>query len=120
MADMEDFDPAKLFEPGATIGGTRKHCTDGKRCGMGMSCEHAQVRDESVELISLWVPDGADNAACANWEPRRELCSEGDLFRNRKRHKHNQLRRSNIVRPKAPDLMVSRHIRDGRNIKGDD
>lgn len=103
-------------------GGLRKMCTDHKRCGLGLACEHAQVRNESCEMVSLW---GGQNGTCPNFTPRKELCSESDVFRPRGRKRHNQLSRSNIVssdgKPlKAPDLMTKRHIRDGHNIKGDD
>lgn len=108
---VDEFDPAKLFDDavGARIGGIRKMCTDAKRCGHELSCEHAQLRNEACEMVQLWEPEGADMRVCKNWEPRQELRSEGDLFRNKKRHKHNQLRRSNIITTK-------RHIRDGDDI----
>lgn len=111
MAD--DFDPSLIFgeDPDKLrTSGVRKMCTDAKRCGMGLTCEHAQVRNESCELVPLWVPDGADMKACKNWDPRKELCSENDIFRNKKRHKHNQLRRSN------PLITTKRHIRNGDDI----
>ena len=88
---------------------------------MGLTCEHAQTRNEAAELLPLWIPDGN---SCKNWTPREELHSENDIFRPKGRHKHNQLRRSNVILPdhlkKKPDLLVKRHIKDGRNIKGDD
>lgn len=119
-----DFDPSLIFgEEVPHTRGLRKICTDHKRCGMGLTCEHAQVRNESAELLPLWVPDGADNKACANWEPRKELQSENDIYA-RKRAKHNPLRRSNLIIPehlkRKPDPMTKRHIKDGRNIKGED
>lgn len=105
----EEFDPAGLFDSKARVGGIRKMCTDHKRCGLGISCEHAQVRNEACEMKPMWEPDGADNKSCRNWTPRKELCSEGDIFRG-KGHKHNQLRRSN------PVVTTKRHIRNGDDI----
>jgi hypothetical protein len=118
---MTEFDPEEILGSIGT-GGIRKQCTDLKRCGLGNICEHAQTRNESAELVSLW---GGSTNECPSYTPRKELCSEGDLFRSKKK-RHNQLSRSNIVKrqpgelPTAPDLMVKRHIKDGRNIKGDD
>lgn len=114
---MDDFDPASLLGDNLQLGGIRKQCTDYRRCGLGLACEHAQTRNEASELVGLW--DGNTNA-CGNFTPRRELQSTGDLPRKKPGHKrHNQLARSNpLIKP--PDLMVKRHIKDGRNIKGDD
>lgn len=110
---MVDFDPSLIFgddEP--KIGGIRKQCIDAKRCGLGLVCEHGQVRNESCELVSLWA---GRTGECPNYTPRKELASENDLFRGKTR-KHNQLRGSNL---KPPNLMVKRHIRDGKDINGD-
>lgn len=116
---MADFDPSLLFDDDegpekplnekGKFGGIRKMCTDHKRCGLGLTCEHAQVRNESCELQSLWAPTGNDLSGCGNWMPRKELCSENDIFRGKSR-KHNQLRRSN------PIITTKRHIRDGDDI----
>ena len=116
------FDPEDLVGETGRIGGLRKQCTDAKRCGLGLACEHAQVRDESCELVGLWH---GQYGTCPNFVPRKELASENDIFRPRGRKRHNQLSRSNIIgsngQPlKAPDPMTKRHIKDRRNIKGDD
>lgn len=119
---MDELDINDLIGPSGGIGGIRKMCTDHKRCGLGLACEHGQTRNESCELVSLW---GGQKGTCPNFTPRKELHSENDIFRPKGRKKHNQLSRSNILgadgKPlKAPDPMTRRHIRDGRNIKGDD
>jgi hypothetical protein len=119
---MTDFDPSLIFGEDLTQGGIRKFCTDRKRCGLGIACEHGTERNESCELVSLW---GGSPAECPNFLPRKELNSENDVFRPKGRKRHNQLNRSNpLIDPKSlpapPDLMVSRHIKDGKNIKGED
>ena len=101
-----DFDPSLIFGDDLPhTQGLRRFCTDHKRCGHHLTCEHAQVRNESCKLAEMWDPDGQ---SCKNWEPRKELQSENDKFAN-KRAKHNPLRRSNIITTK-------RHIRDGEDI----
>jgi hypothetical protein len=116
MAD--DLDPDKILEDlkTAPVGGVRKFCTDHKRCGLGNICEFAQTRGESVEMLALW---DHKKDSCHNYNPRKEICDESHIFRS-KTPKHNKLRGRNIIGLKQPDLMVSRHIKDGRNIKGDD
>lgn len=113
------------------LGGLRKLCTDAKRCGLGNLCEHALPRDQSVELISAWT--SRKEGDCENYFPRTELGSLGDVPKNRNRagqSKHNRhapprdkARQGLILPPHLqtpPDLMVKRHIKDGKNIKGDD
>lgn len=113
----EEFDPESILEElkSQPIGGVRKMCTDHKRCGLGNICEFAQSRNEAVELLSLW--DGKTDG-CHNYNPRREICDERHIFRS-KSPRHNKLNRKNLLNLKAPDLMVRRHIKDGRNIKED-
>jgi len=119
---MDKLDPNDLVGETGRIGGVRKHCTDHKRCGLGLACEHAQVRNESCELVGLW---GGQPNTCPNFLPRKELQSEGDIFRPRGRKRHNQLARSNVIgsdgQPlREPDLMTKRHLRNGHNIKDED
>lgn len=113
-----------------TSGGLRKLCTDAKRCGMGSICEHAQHREQSVELISLFKDHGeGSQGGCDNYFPRTELGSVGDVPRNIRRHnahapKAGTEKPSSLILPphlqQPPDLMVSRHIKKGHDIKGDD
>jgi hypothetical protein len=115
LTEMDDLDPDDILADlkGQTIGGVRKFCSDHKRCDLGTICEFAQHRGESVEVVALW--DGKKDS-CENYNPRREICDESNLFRS-KTPRHNKLRGKNLIDIKQPDLMVSRHIKDGRNIK---
>ena len=120
----------------------RKQCVDGKRCGLGMSCELYQTREESAEVVALWKQnENPQHGSCEFWEPRMELATENDAIRRAPRiggQKHNRLQGSNILGkdgkplkvtmpkhlqlqlPEAPDLGVTRHIKNGRDIKKGD
>jgi hypothetical protein len=103
--------------------GLRKFCVDGSRCGLGMSCENHQTRDQTVDVGSYWT--GRQVAGeCDNFIPRTELNGIADMPRRKPGEgKHNKLRRSNLILPphlqQAPDPMVTRHIKDGRDINKD-
>jgi hypothetical protein len=117
-----------LLGPGTS--GIRNRCMDAKRCGLGMLCEHAQSRDQSCNLVSAWT-EPKKHGECDNYHTRTELGSTGDVPRRKPgQSRHNahapdrQRARQAILdaqgRPlKAPDLQVSRHIKNGKDIKDD-
>jgi hypothetical protein len=106
------------------MAGVRVFCVDRRKCGLGLSCEHGTEREETCKLESLWDPGDPPTAnTCHNWEPRKELKSDLDISRVPKiggRRRSNRLTRSNLILPQPPDLQVSRHIKEGRDIKEDD
>jgi hypothetical protein len=118
-----------LLGPGTS--GIRKLCMDHKRCGLGMLCEHAQNRGVSCDLVSAWS-EPKKHGECDNYFPRTELGSTGDVPRKRagtprtNQHAPDRQRARQAIldaqgRPmQPPDLQVSRHIKKGKDIKGDD
>jgi hypothetical protein len=126
-------------------GGLRKKCIDNKRCGLGMICEHAQHRGQSVQVGSFWTAP-QKSGECENYFPRTELGSTGDVPRRKAgQSRHNEhapdrereraklltgdnrqtqgAKPSLILPPHLqtpPDLGVTRHIKHGKDIKGDD
>lgn len=94
-------------------------------CGMRTSCERgAYPIDPEDPNIRSYVFEGSKCEARI-W--RKSLAADSGMRGRGKRHNaHASLgRKSHAQRAKElglaqPDLMVKRHIRDGRNIKGPD
>lgn len=128
-------------------GGIRKFCLDGKAtraagmggsCGMGLSCELAQEREgQSCQIVQLFNKNpNPVRGECMFWEQRRELTDpnwrpkgadptqanrvRGQGVRKNRLTGPSHITPGGIILPHAPDLNVSRHIRKGYNIKGDD
>lgn len=130
--------------------GQKKLCVSKGCGGLRACCEHAQSRhNQQVEVLDLWAhPDnnhGGDGKGCTWFLTRQELGGDmGDgapmpKFANKSAGKRRFIGKvggrplirpdgspliiegnSDKPLPEPPDLMVGRHIRNGRNINNDE
>jgi len=108
-----------------------------KRCGLSLACEHAQERHTTENIVDLWSTSAKPGGGCIHYEVRKELNSTADktgaMPKNlgqsstlnhslgggkKKRPKSKLILPPHLQNP--PDLMVKRHIQNGRNINNDE
>ncbi len=56
-------------------------CIRRTRCARNMTCEYAQIRNETAELQDLFVGKAPNLGDCENWKARRELNTGLDMPR---------------------------------------
>lgn len=81
-------------------------------CGRKLTCDRIHFRGDRTGLIVLdlscnLLPSGD----CPFYIPRQAIADERHIFRGKQRRHNKHVR--------GPDLMVSRHIRNGRDINND-
>lgn len=95
--EPEEFDPEEIADAIAEaqediVG--QKYCIRAQHCIRKISCEHAQQRNQTTELLDLFEGKAADFNDCSNWRARRELGGTLDIPRRsgsqRRRSRHNQ------------------------------
>ena len=82
-SDPEDVGKAiqEAVEEATATTGLRKLCVRRHRCARKMTCEHAQVRNQSSDVVDLFRGKSPDLGDCENWKARRELNTELDIIR---------------------------------------
>jgi hypothetical protein len=90
-------------------------------CGRGLTCERIHYKGDRTGLHTLDLSCNLDGQGlCPYYLPRAAIADQKYLFGAGKAKRHNAHAPARAARPREPDLMVTRHLKRGKDIKDDD